>query len=87
MATPFLPQARRTGDLVIQELGDETLVYDRARHKISYLDPTASLVWKYCDGKTKKVEVARLLNRKLQLGGNTKLKLALHHLQQCHLIV
>ena len=46
-----VPRARTEG-LVIQELPDEVLVYDRDRDKAHCLNQTAALVWKYCDGKT-----------------------------------
>jgi hypothetical protein len=47
----MLPQAR-TKDLVIRELGDETLVYDLLSDKAHCLNQSAALVWKACDGKT-----------------------------------
>jgi Coenzyme PQQ synthesis protein D (PqqD) len=43
---------KRTEGLVIQELPDEVLVYDRDRDKAHCLNQTAALVWNYCDGKT-----------------------------------
>jgi hypothetical protein len=47
----IVPRKRIEG-LVIQELPDEVLVYDRDRDKAHCLNQTAALVWKYCDGKT-----------------------------------
>lgn len=58
------PQARREG-LVIQELPDEVLVYDRERDKAHCLNQTAALVWGYCDGKTTVSTMARHLERDL----------------------
>jgi hypothetical protein len=51
--------------LVIQELPDEVLIYDRERDKAHCLNQTAALVWKYCDGKTTVANIARKLALKL----------------------
>src|ERR1700687_1560216 len=59
-----IPRARREG-LVIQELPDEVLVYDRERDKAHCLNQTAALVWGYCDGKTPVPMMARHLERDL----------------------
>jgi hypothetical protein len=59
-----IPRARREG-LVIQELPDEVLVYDRERDKAHCLNQTAALVWGYCDGKTTVPAMARRLERDL----------------------
>ena len=58
------PRARRDG-LVIQELPDEVLIYDRDRDKAHCLNETAALVWKYCDGKTTVPKMAQRLERAL----------------------
>ena len=55
-----LPEARRE-DIVVQELPDETLVYDLKRHKALCLNRAAGLVWKHCDGRTSVAEMAVLL--------------------------
>src|SRR5260370_1789043 len=59
------PCARKEG-LVVRELPDETLVYDRDRDKAHCLNQTADLVWKYCDGKTTVPTIARQLERDLE---------------------
>jgi hypothetical protein len=51
--------------LVIEQLADETLVYDQSRHKAHCLNRTASLVWKQCDGKTSVAQLVALLGRQL----------------------
>ena len=63
-----IPRARREG-LVIQELPDEVLVYDRERDKAHCLNQTAALVWKYCDGKTTVPTMARQLEQDLNTNG------------------
>jgi len=60
-----VPRARTEG-LVIQELPDEVLVYDRDNDKAHCLNQTAALVWKYCDGKTTVSNMAQLLERDLK---------------------
>ena len=59
------PCARREG-LVVRELPDEVLIYDRDRDKAHCLNQTAALVWKYCDGKTTVPTIARRLERDLE---------------------
>src|SRR4051794_26396486 len=44
-----LPPARREG-LIVEELGDELLVYDSERNRAHSLNPVAAAVWKGCDG-------------------------------------
>lgn len=60
------PLARRDG-LVVQELPDEVLIYDRDRDKAHCLNQTAALVWKYCDGRTSTSAIARRLERELNV--------------------
>jgi len=43
------PQARRE-ELVVQEIGDETIVYDEKRNHAHRLNRTAAQVWQHCDG-------------------------------------
>jgi hypothetical protein len=64
-ATDRTPRARTEG-LVVHELPDEMLVYDRDRDKAHCLNQTAALVWKYCDGKTTVSNMAEQLGRDLR---------------------
>lgn len=50
MPERFLPIAR-TEDLIVQEMGPETLVFDRRTDVAHNLSPIASVVWALCDGK------------------------------------
>ena len=80
------PQAR-TEEIVVQELHDETLVYDLNTHKAHCLNQTASLVWKGCDGKRSAAEIAKLLAK--QSGGpisEAVVWLALRQLGERHLL-
>ena len=58
-----LPEARKEG-LIVQELSEEVLIYDRQRHKAHCLNRTAALVWERCDGKTAVKEIARRVSKK-----------------------
>lgn len=43
------PLARKE-ELVVQEIGDETIVYDAKRNHAHRLNHAAALVWQHCDG-------------------------------------
>ena len=51
MDTHLLPLAR-TDETLVLEMGDETVVYDLARHRAHCLNVVARLVWRMCDGRT-----------------------------------
>jgi Coenzyme PQQ synthesis protein D (PqqD) len=60
-----LPKAREDG-LIVEELPDETVVYDGKRHEAHCLNQTAAMVWKECDGRTTVPEIARRVGRELK---------------------
>ncbi len=62
----LMPRARQD-ELVVEELQDETLVYDLERHKARCLNRTAALVWRHCDGQTSVADVAALLEEQLAI--------------------
>lgn len=81
------PTARREG-LVIQELEDETLVYDRERDKAHCLNQTAALVWKYCNGSFTVNEIAERVRIALHEEVDAKIVwLALAELRKKRLLV
>ena len=47
----ILPR-RRTQQLLVQQVGQETLLYDEQTHKAFCLSPVAAAVWNRCDGTT-----------------------------------
>lgn len=51
------PEAR-VDNLLVHEVGDEIVVYDRARKKAHRLNPTSALVWGKLDGKTSTEAIA-----------------------------
>ncbi|MFI5180927.1 MAG: PqqD family peptide modification chaperone [Thermoanaerobaculia bacterium] len=54
------PRAKQEG-LILEELPDELLVYDRDRHRAHALNAAAALVFKRCDGRTSMEDLARAL--------------------------
>ena len=65
MSESFKPLARRDG-MVVNELPEEVVVYDRDSHKAHCLNRTAALVWKRCDGRTPPARIAQLVGQDLQ---------------------
>lgn len=57
-----IPVARKNG-LVIQEAGDEVLVYDVERDQAHCLNKTAAFVWRSCDGTRDVSAIADALGR------------------------
>jgi hypothetical protein len=85
-AADTLPRAR-VRDLVIQQLDDETLVYDKERDEAHCLNQTAALVWEQCDGKTTVSQAARSLQDKLAVPvGADLIWLAVKQLRRFHLV-
>jgi hypothetical protein len=60
-----VPRARREG-LIVQELVDETLVYDLRRHKAHCLNPSAALIWQHCDGTRSLKQVCQSVSKQLK---------------------
>ncbi len=82
----LMPRARQD-ELVVEELQDETLVYDLERHKARCLNPTAALVWRHCDGQTSVAEVAALLEEQSATPADESVVwMALDRLSRAHLL-
>jgi len=80
------PRARAEG-LVVQELEDETLVYDLERDRAHCLNETAAFIWRLCDGKTSSREMARALKQKIgKSADETLVWFALDQLSRKHLL-
>ena len=81
-----LPQARAE-KLLVQDLGDELLVYDLERDKAHCLNRTAALIWQHCDGHTTLPELAQHVNAELKTEAGAEIVgLALKQLSQRHLL-
>ena len=55
----------RTDDLVVQESGNDLLIYDLKKNKAYSLNQTSALVWQFCDGNNTVAEISDKLTRKL----------------------
>ena len=85
-ARDVMPRGR-SDDLAIEELLDETLVYDLQRHRAHSLNRTATLVWRCCDGRTTVAAMAARLAEELGIQASEDLVLvALERLQRAHLL-
>ena len=56
----------RSSDLVVQEVGEETLVYDLKTNKAKCLNETSAMIWKLCDGTRSAVEITMALSAELK---------------------
>ena len=82
----LMPRARQD-ELVVEELPDETLVYDLTRHKAHCLNRTTVLVWQSCDGQTSVADVAALLEKQLAIPADEAVVwMALDRLSGTHLL-
>ena len=82
-----LPQMRKHG-LVVDDLPDEVLVYDRDNHQAHCLNRSAALVWRSCDGRSSPSEIARRLTAELDAPFSEDLVLvALNQLEIQELLV
>jgi hypothetical protein len=79
---------RREDDVLVQELPEETLVYDLKRNKAHCLNRTAALVWHHCDGQTSVHDMAELLRQELRISADEQIVwLTLARLQRAHLLL
>jgi|PlaIllAssembly_1097288.scaffolds.fasta_scaffold1673388_1 hypothetical protein len=60
--TKKMPKVR--GDVSIQELGEEVMIYDPLNEKVHVLNTTAHCIWKLCDGNFTLQEIKEEISRK-----------------------
>ena len=80
------PRARRT-KLLVEELSDETLVYDLDRHRAHCLNETAAFIWQHCEGEHSVSKLAELFAK--EYGGPVSdevVQLGLDRLRRAHLL-
>ena len=70
--TPINP--RRRADVKVQVLDGETVVLDRRGLQIHRLNSTATCVWDACDGRHSPHSIARMIERKFKVSGETALR-------------
>src|SRR5216683_761949 len=82
----MLPKARQDR-LLVQEVGDELVVYDQERDHAHCLNRTAALVWRLCDGQTSVAELTGMLQKELKIPVNEELiEMALDRLGKAKLL-
>lgn len=80
------PRLRAQG-LVIHDLPDEVLVYDKQRDQAHCLNETATLVWRACDGRLPSEAIAQKLTRHMDVAVSEEIvMLALAELEKAHLL-
>lgn len=80
------PEARQDR-LVVQEMGDETVIYDEQRGHIHRLNQTAALVWRFCDGRRTAGDLALAVQEGLGSPVTEEMVwLALDRLEKGHLL-
>ena len=75
------PLARSEG-LILEELGDEVLVYDLSSDTAHCLSPDAASVWQKCDGNTSIDDLATQVDLSAE-----RVQDALHELERCELLM
>jgi hypothetical protein len=77
----------RKQDLVVQKLGDETLVYDQSTHRAHSLNRTASLVFEQLGGKGNLTAIGRAVApRATQAQREALVSRAIHDLSEAGLL-
>lgn len=59
--TNHIPARARTADLIVEHLGDETLVFDRRDDTAHCLSTVAAQIWERCDGETTARQLVEML--------------------------
>lgn len=87
----MIPLAR-TKNLLISQVGEEVIVYDRERDTAHCLNAMAARVWHYCDGQNTVEDIAKLLEEDLEVSADEDVDwrglvwLTLEELQRFYLI-
>lgn len=86
MGATFYPKAR-TENLIVQNVADETLIYDLTSHKAHCLNETAAFVWTTCSGDVSVEDMTRLTESRFGHPVDVDLvKLALSQLNERELL-
>ena len=80
------PLARQTR-LLVEQVGDDVIVYDEIRQAAHSLNRTAALVWRHCDGERSVAQLAAIIATTLgRQADETVVKFALERLDRAHLL-
>ncbi len=83
---PLHPKSRQTG-LLVDHVGDETIVYDEERQEAHSLNRAASIVWEGSDGRRTVGELAALVGEALHIEPSDSIvEYALDELARVHLL-
>lgn len=78
-------------DLSLQELGDETILYDPKNEKVHVLNRTAFFIWVRCDGNHSIAEIKAEMERTFQPSADVDfledIKLALDDFEKKELLL
>lgn len=86
MSQPGFPKARQN-DLLVEQVGEETIVYDGERQEAHSLNRSASIVWRNSDGEHSVPQLASLLGNELGIEPNdTLVEYAIDRLADAHLL-
>ncbi|MGI9035503.1 MAG: PqqD family protein [Pyrinomonadaceae bacterium] len=55
----------RKSDIVVQDFGNEILIYDLKENKAFSLNKTSAMIWQFCDGQKTVSDIARNMSGKL----------------------
>lgn len=82
----FFPKAR-TSEIIVQELPEETLVYDLQKNRAFLLNQTSAIIFRLSDGKNSISEISNLMTKKLNSNiSDDFVWLALNELQNSELL-
>jgi hypothetical protein len=80
------PRARQHG-LLVDRVGEETIIFDAERQEAHSLNPMASIVWKHSDGTRTLSDIAEIVSRELGVEANESIvRYALDKLASAHLL-
>src|SRR5271168_4776045 len=81
----YCPRARRD-QILVQAVGEETVLYDEKEHTAYCLNKAASTIWQHCDGQTPVKDLARLLDRENISAEPTAVQFVLGQLEEVNLV-
>jgi hypothetical protein len=85
----MIPVAR-TANIFITEVDNEVMIYDRETDACHCLNPIATKVYYYADGRNTVDDIATFLEQELELSEDVDIRglvwLALEELEKCHLL-
>jgi hypothetical protein len=72
MSNDNLPVSRKE-NIVVQEVGDELMIYDLDKNKAFCLNQTSAAIWHLCDGKKSLLEISEEFGKKSKASADENL--------------